>query len=197
MWWCCAQAINASVLKVMAKMGISTIASYKGAQIFEALGLAKPVVDACFAGTPSRIGGIGFEGLAADALAQHALAFSGTAFPEGTADAYALPDPGDYHYRCAPLPRVCFLFLLARVSHLLRLCFVTWHAVRFSCINGATDPGVLPSFIKAASNAVLLLVVWTGICLVRCCISCSLFCCIQCFCIRDVFGGCLHWPSCR
>ncbi|EIE24001.1 glutamate synthase, NADH-dependent [Coccomyxa subellipsoidea C-169] len=95
------KAINASVLKVMAKMGISTIASYKGAQIFEALGLAKPVVDACFAGTPSRIGGIGFEGLAADALAQHALAFSGTAFPEGTADAYALPDPGDYHYRAA------------------------------------------------------------------------------------------------
>ncbi len=95
-----AQAINASVLKVMAKMGISTIASYKGAQIFEALGLAAPVVDACFAGTPSRIGGIGFEGLAADALAQHALAFGGIEFPEGTADAYALPDPGDYHYRC-------------------------------------------------------------------------------------------------
>lgn len=96
------QAINASVLKVMAKMGISTIASYKGAQIFEALGLAAPVVDACFAGTPSRIGGIGFEGLAADALAQHDLAFGGIAFPEGTADAYALPDPGDYHYRWAP-----------------------------------------------------------------------------------------------
>lgn len=96
------QAINASVLKVMAKMGISTIASYKGAQIFEALGLAKPVVDACFAGTPSRIGGIGFDGLAADALALHALAFSGVSFPEGTADAYALPDPGDYHYRCTP-----------------------------------------------------------------------------------------------
>ncbi|CAL8462475.1 g2008 [Coccomyxa elongata] len=95
------KAINASVLKVMAKMGISTIASYKGAQIFEALGLAAPVVDACFAGTPSRIGGIGFEGLAADALAQHALAFGGIAFPEGTADAYALPDPGDYHYRAA------------------------------------------------------------------------------------------------
>ena len=56
-----AQAVNAGVLKVMAKMGISTIASYKGAQIFEALGLAAPVVHACFAGTPSRIGGIGWQ----------------------------------------------------------------------------------------------------------------------------------------
>ena len=93
------QAINAGVLKVMAKMGISTIASYKGAQIFEALGLAGPVVDACFAGTPSRIGGIGWEGLAADALALHAAAYSGVAYPQGSADAYAMPDPGDYHYR--------------------------------------------------------------------------------------------------
>ena len=96
-----AQAINAGVLKVMAKMGISTIASYKGAQIFEALGLGHDVVHACFAGTPSRIGGIGFNGLAADALALHALAFSSTAYPEGSADAYALPDPGDYHFRYA------------------------------------------------------------------------------------------------
>ena len=97
------QAINAGVLKVMAKMGISTIASYKGAQIFEALGLAGDVVHACFAGTPSRIGGIGFDGLAADALALHQLAFSSTVFPEGSADAYALPDPGDYHFRCRVL----------------------------------------------------------------------------------------------
>ena len=84
---------------MMAKMGISTIASYKGAQIFEALGVAGDVVHACFAGTPSRIGGIGFLGLAADALTLHQLAFSSKVFPEGSADAYALPDPGDYHFR--------------------------------------------------------------------------------------------------
>jgi glutamate synthase (NADPH/NADH) len=96
---CVRQAINAGILKVMAKMGISTIASYKGAQIFEALGLAQPVVTACFAGTPSRIGGVGFEGLAVDALRLHSLAYGGIQFPEGTADAYALPDPGDYFYR--------------------------------------------------------------------------------------------------
>lgn len=52
----------------MAKMGISTLASYKGAQIFEALGLGDEVIAACFKGTPSRIGGVSFEQLGADAL---------------------------------------------------------------------------------------------------------------------------------
>ena len=96
------QAINAGILKVMAKMGISTIASYKGAQVFEALGVADPVVDACFAGTPSRIGGVGFRDLAADALAQHATAYLGIPLPAGSADARALPNPGDYMYRYFP-----------------------------------------------------------------------------------------------
>ena len=54
--------------KTMAKMGISTLASYKGAQIFEALGLGDEVIQACFKGTPSRIGGATFEQLGADAL---------------------------------------------------------------------------------------------------------------------------------
>lgn len=109
------QAINAGVLKVMAKMGISTIASYKGAQIFEALGVAHDVVHACFAGTPSRIGGIGFNGLAADALALHGLGFAGMRFPDGSADAYALPDPGDYHFRSVSLftdNRLCMLLVI-------------------------------------------------------------------------------------
>ena len=54
--------------QTMAKMGISTLASYKGAQIFEALGLGDEVIAACFRGTPSRIGGVSFEQLGADAL---------------------------------------------------------------------------------------------------------------------------------
>jgi glutamate synthase domain-containing protein 2 len=60
----------------MAKMGISTLASYKGAQIFEALGIADEVVSMCFKGTASRIGGVGFEQIARDALALHAAAYS-------------------------------------------------------------------------------------------------------------------------
>ncbi|MCO5561532.1 hypothetical protein L7F22_015152 [Adiantum nelumboides] len=70
------KASNSGILKVIAKMGISTLASYKGAQQFEALGLASDVVDKCFKGTPSRVEGVTFEMLARDALRLHELAFS-------------------------------------------------------------------------------------------------------------------------
>ncbi|MBW3536275.1 MAG: glutamate synthase large subunit [Actinobacteria bacterium] len=59
------------VLKVMSKMGISTIASYRGAQVFEALGLSQGLMDEYFTGTPSRLGGIGLEGVAAEVVARH------------------------------------------------------------------------------------------------------------------------------
>jgi glutamate synthase (NADPH/NADH) len=69
------RAIGVGILKVMAKMGISTLASYKGAQIFEALGVSTEVVDLCFKGTASRIGGVGFTQLAADAISLHDAAY--------------------------------------------------------------------------------------------------------------------------
>lgn len=93
------KASNSGILKVMAKMGISTLASYKGAQIFEALGLASEVIDKCFKGTPSRVEGATFEMLARDALYLHEMAFPSRLLPEGGADARALPNPGDYHWR--------------------------------------------------------------------------------------------------
>ncbi len=62
------------VLKVMSKMGISTVASYTGAQVFEAVGLAHDLVDEYFCGTPSRIGGVGLGVLAAEVAARHAAA---------------------------------------------------------------------------------------------------------------------------
>ena len=62
------------VLKVMSKMGISTIASYTGAQVFEAIGLDHEVVDEYFTGTTSRIGGVGLDVLAAEVAARHRLA---------------------------------------------------------------------------------------------------------------------------
>ncbi len=64
------EAVEDGVLKVMSKMGISDVASYRGAQIFEAIGLASEVVDRCFPGTPSPIGGIGFAELESEALAR-------------------------------------------------------------------------------------------------------------------------------
>nr|KYP69883.1 Glutamate synthase [NADH], amyloplastic [Cajanus cajan] len=87
------------MMKVLAKMGISTLASYKGAQIFEALGLSSEVIERCFAGTPSRVEGATFEMLARVALQSHELAFPSRVFSPGSAEAIALPNPGDYHWR--------------------------------------------------------------------------------------------------
>jgi len=68
-------ALEDGVLKIASKMGISTVDGYRGAQIFEALGLAAEVIDTCLVGTPSNIGGLGFAELAEDALARHRAAF--------------------------------------------------------------------------------------------------------------------------
>ncbi len=69
------KAAGKGVLKVMSKMGISTIASYTGAQVFEALGLSQEVVDEYFTGTTSRLGGIGLDVIAAEVAARHRKAF--------------------------------------------------------------------------------------------------------------------------
>jgi glutamate synthase (ferredoxin) len=68
-------AVEEGVLKVLSKMGISTIDSYRGAQIFDAVGISPDVIDLCFEGTPSPLGGIGFEDVAADVLERHAEAY--------------------------------------------------------------------------------------------------------------------------
>ncbi|KAK9476289.1 hypothetical protein V1514DRAFT_322282 [Lipomyces japonicus] len=83
------------ILKVMSKMGISTLQSYKGAQIFEALGVDNSVVDKCFAGTATRIKGITFEYISQDAFAFHERGYPSrlVVHPEG------LPESGEYHYR--------------------------------------------------------------------------------------------------
>jgi glutamate synthase (NADPH/NADH) large chain len=69
------QGRGKGVLKVMSKMGISTIASYTGAQVFEALGLSQELVDEYFTGTTSRLGGIGLEVVAEEVAARHRKAF--------------------------------------------------------------------------------------------------------------------------
>ena len=69
------KAVNAGLLKIFSKMGISTIQSYHGAQIFEALGISQFVIDKCFAGTVTRIGGVEFDDLAEEVLVRHRLAF--------------------------------------------------------------------------------------------------------------------------
>ena len=69
------KAVKKGVLKVMSKMGISTLQSYRGAQIFEAIGLDQKFVETYFTNTPSRIGGIGLEEIAAETIERHRRAF--------------------------------------------------------------------------------------------------------------------------
>jgi glutamate synthase (NADPH/NADH) large chain/glutamate synthase (ferredoxin) len=69
------KAIGKGLLKTISKMGISTIQSYRGAQIFEAVGLERALIDRHFRGTASRIGGVGLEVLATEALERHARAY--------------------------------------------------------------------------------------------------------------------------
>ncbi|KAK0740549.1 hypothetical protein B0T18DRAFT_330995 [Schizothecium vesticola] len=86
---------DGGILKVMSKMGISTLASYKGAQIFEALGVDDSVVDRCFRGTASRIKGITFEVIAEDAFRFHERGFPS----RYTMGVQSLPESGEYHWR--------------------------------------------------------------------------------------------------
>ncbi|HEX4422966.1 MAG TPA: glutamate synthase large subunit, partial [Kofleriaceae bacterium] len=87
-------AIDDGLRKVMSKMGISTIQSYRGAQIFEAVGLDRELVDRHFTGTASRIGGVGLAELGAEALVRHARGFG-----PGDPDAGELPTGGLYQWR--------------------------------------------------------------------------------------------------
>lgn len=69
------KAVNKELLKIFSKMGISTLASYRGAQIFECIGLKKDLVDKFFTGTVSRIGGLGIDEIAKEILIRHSVAF--------------------------------------------------------------------------------------------------------------------------
>jgi glutamate synthase (NADPH/NADH) large chain len=83
------------MFKVMAKIGISTLQSYKGAQIFEAVGLGEKVIERCFKGTASRIKGVELDVLAEEALRRHELGYPS----RDVVRLPVLPNPGDFHWR--------------------------------------------------------------------------------------------------
>ena len=87
-------ALYKGLRKVISKMGISTIESYCGAQIFEAVGLAPEVINRYFTGTASRIGGVGLDVIAEETLMRHR-----GAFPERGSDALSLRTGGEYQWR--------------------------------------------------------------------------------------------------
>jgi len=90
------KALGKGVLKIMSKMGVSTVGSYTGAQIFEAVGLGPEVIDACFTGTTSRLGGVGLDVLAEETALRHRYAYppGGNAAPHRT-----LTIGGEYQWR--------------------------------------------------------------------------------------------------
>ena len=93
-------AIGKGLLKVLSKMGISTIESYCGAQIFEAVGLHPDLIDEHFTGTPSRIGGVGMDELAKEALDRHARGYPrAKAAPPPEDEGAAGPVGGIYAWR--------------------------------------------------------------------------------------------------
>ncbi|HVT69992.1 MAG TPA: glutamate synthase large subunit [Trebonia sp.] len=89
------KALGKGLLKIMSKMGVSTVASYTGAQIFEAIGLGDEVIATCFAGTASRLGGVGFSVLAEEAARRAAVAGAGT----GGLAHRRLETGGEYQWR--------------------------------------------------------------------------------------------------
>src|SRR3954463_10891948 len=91
------KAIGKGLLKTISKMGISTIQSYNGAQIFEAVGLHRELVDQHFTGTASRIGGIGIDVIARETLHRHALAYPETATLLPVGGRYAWRRDGEAH----------------------------------------------------------------------------------------------------
>lgn len=111
------KALGKGVLKVMSKMGISTVASYRGAQVFEALGLGQELVDEYFTGTVSQLGGIGLDVIAAETAARHARAYP----PEGMRPPHrVLEVGGEYKWRREGEPHLFDPETVFRLQHSTR-----------------------------------------------------------------------------
>ena len=111
------QALGKGLLKIMSKMGVSTVASYTGAQIFEAIGLGAEVIRECFTGTPSRLGGVSFDELAAETGARHARAFPG----RGGGPAHRrLETGGEYQWRREGEPHLFSPEAVFKLQHATR-----------------------------------------------------------------------------
>ncbi len=111
------KALGKGVLKVMSKMGVSTVASYTGAQIFEAIGLGQDVIDRYFTGTTSRLGGVGLDVIAAEVRRRHV-----TAYPrDGIVPAHRrLTIGGEYQWRREGEPHLFDPETVFRLQHSTR-----------------------------------------------------------------------------
>ena len=111
------KALGKGVLKVMSKMGISTVASYRGAQVFEAIGLSQDLIDTYFTGTPTKLGGIGLDHIAQETAARHAKAYP----TSGISPAHrALEIGGEYQWRREGEPHLFDPEAVFRLQHATR-----------------------------------------------------------------------------
>jgi glutamate synthase domain-containing protein 2/glutamate synthase domain-containing protein 1/glutamate synthase domain-containing protein 3 len=109
------KAINKGLLKTFSKMGISTLQSYRGAQVFEAIGLNKSLIDKYLTGTASRIEGVGLDVLAREAQMKHALAFRPV-----TGYDTELPVGGNYQYRVRGEYHLLNPLTVSKLQHAVR-----------------------------------------------------------------------------
>ncbi|HEX4789130.1 MAG TPA: glutamate synthase large subunit [Actinospica sp.] len=111
------KALGKGVLKVMSKMGISTVASYRGAQVFEAIGLSRELVETYFTGVASKLGGIGLDEIAAEVAVRHARAY-----PRGVNRAAhrRLEIGGEYQWRREGEPHLFDPETVFRLQHSTR-----------------------------------------------------------------------------
>ncbi len=111
------KSLGKGVLKVMSKMGISTVASYRGAQVFEAIGLSQELVDEYFTGTTTQLGGIGLDVIAAEVAQRHATAYP----PDGAHNAHRrLEVGGEYQWRREGEPHLFDPETVFRLQHSTR-----------------------------------------------------------------------------
>ncbi|MGB9612208.1 MAG: glutamate synthase central domain-containing protein, partial [Bryobacteraceae bacterium] len=113
------KAVNKGLLKVFSKMGISTLQSYRGAQIFEAIGLNSDVVNRYFTGTASRIEGVGLDVIAEEVRRKHAFAFAPVTESETELDV-----GGQYHFRARGEYHLLNPHTIAKVQHAVK--FNSW-----------------------------------------------------------------------
>ena len=111
------KGLGKGVLKIMSKMGISTVASYCGAQTFEALGLGQELVDEFFHGTQTQLGGVGLDVIAAEAAARHAEAYPGDGVEEPHRP---LDNGGEYQWRREGPPHLFNPETVFRLQHATR-----------------------------------------------------------------------------
>lgn len=155
---------DGGVLKVMSKMGISTLQSYKGAQIFEALGVDDTVVDRCFTGTATRIKGMTFE-----LIAQDAFAFHEKGFP--SRDVHNIPglaESGEYHWRDGGEPHINDPTSIANIQDAVRTkndkSYEAYSMSEYEQIKSCTLRGMLDfSFESQSSVPIDQVEPWTEI----------------------------------